>query len=383
AGLENLSGSGTAISRWSPAGVDLANGAAGPTNLSQAISGFSIPATGRYYLLVTGEAAAAYDVVVTRNAAFSLLPHSTSATAQNISSPGVVLGDLSATTGTSSSIVVPNANANIDGDGNNAFPFNLANYGAPSMRYQQIYSATQFASGGVINALRFRPEDGTSPFSTSGIDVSIDLGYAATTVATASATFAANRGAGMVTVYDGLLSLSSTSTTSPPAFDIVINVAPLFNYNPSLGDLLVDISMRNEPSTAQFDAVDAGNKTTARIWGGLTSSTGTVDATYAGLVTEFSFIPAETNDWYSINVPTAGTPLNLATSTPGGGSGEFENSLAPHIQLYDPSGNLVASGTVGPDGRNETINYTTLAAGAYRIQVTAKNSTQGEYVLQS
>src|SRR5208282_90254 len=168
AGLENLSGSGTAISLWSPAGVDLANGAAGPTNLSQAISGFSIPATGRYYLLVTGEAAAAYDVVVTRNAAFSLLPHSTSATAQNISSPGVVLGDLSATTGTSSSIVVPNANANIDGDGNNAFPFNLANYGAPSMRYQQIYSATQFASGGVINALRFRPEDGTSPFSTSG-----------------------------------------------------------------------------------------------------------------------------------------------------------------------------------------------------------------------
>ena len=38
------------------------------------------------------------------------------------------------------------------------------------------------------------------------------------------------------------------------AFDIVINVAPLFTYNPSLGDLLVDISMLNSPSTAQFDA---------------------------------------------------------------------------------------------------------------------------------
>ena len=57
-GAGNLSGSGTAISLLSPAGVTLASGATGPTNLCQAISGFSIPATGTYYLLVTGEAAA-------------------------------------------------------------------------------------------------------------------------------------------------------------------------------------------------------------------------------------------------------------------------------------------------------------------------------------
>ena len=48
---------------------------------------------------------------------------------------------------------------------------------------------------------------------------------------------------------------------------------------------------------------------------------------------------------------------------PGGGSGEFENSLSPHIQLYNPSGVLVATGTVGADGRNETINYTPLGRG--------------------
>ena len=90
---------------------------------------------------------------------------------------------------------------------------------------------------------------------------------------------------------------------------------------------------------------------------------------------------ASTGDWYSLNVPAAGVPLGLTTSTPAGGAGEFVNNLLPHIQLFDPSGNLVASGTLGPDGRNETINYTSLVAGAYRIEVTAKNGTQGEYVL--
>ena len=354
AGLNNLSGSGTAISLLSPTGATLASGASGPTNLSQVINGYSIPATGKYYLLVSGTSAAAYDMVVTRNAAFSLLPHGTSATAQALGS-GIqaVLGNVGAT-GASTSVVVPNANATVEGDSNNGFPFNLANVGGgASQRYQQIYSATQFASGGVINALKFRLASGASPFSTTGINVEISLGYAATTVATASATFANNDGPNMVTVYDGLLSLSSTSTTSPSAFDIVINVAPLFNYNPALGDLLVDMSMLNSPSTAQFDAVDASNTAVARIWGGLTSATGTVDLNTAGLVTDFSFLPQEANDWYSINVPAACALLVLSTSTPGGGpgggSGEFENGLSPLIQLYNPSGVLVATGTVEAD----------------------------------
>ena len=94
-----------------------------------------------------------------------------------------------------------------------------------------------------------------------------------------------------------------------------------------------------------------------------------------------TYATASTGDWYSITVPAAGSILSLSTSTPADGSGEFENSLAPHIQLFDPSGNLVATGVVGPDGRNETINYTSLLAGAYHIQVTAKNGTQGEYFL--
>lgn len=34
-------------------------------------------------------------------------------------------------------IVVPNSLANVEGDGNNGFPFNLSNFSIPSQRYQQ------------------------------------------------------------------------------------------------------------------------------------------------------------------------------------------------------------------------------------------------------
>ena len=86
-------------------------------------------------------------------------------------------------------------------------------------------------------------------------------------------------------------------------------------------------------------------------------------------------------DWYSFNVSTPGGVLNLATSTPADGSGQFANTLSPHVELNDPSGTLVAGGTVGADGRNETISYTPSVAGNYRVRVTAKNSTRGEYYL--
>ena len=75
--------------------------------------------------------------------------------------------------------------------------------------------------------------------------------------------------------------------------------------------------------------------------------------------------------------------LTLTTSTRGDGPGAFENNLSPQIQLYGPAENLVATGALEIDGRNETINYPPLAAGVYGIDVTAKNGTQGEYFLST
>ena len=86
-------------------------------------------------------------------------------------------------------------------------------------------------------------------------------------------------------------------------------------------------------------------------------------------------------DWYSFSV-NAGDNLVLDTTTPSDGPGEFLNTLNPHIELYDPSANLVATGTALADGRNESLSYTALVSGTYLGRVTGESGTTGEYVLQ-
>ena len=382
-GLKDLTGTGTSVALLDPAGNVLAAGVAGATNFDSLISDFpSVLNPGKYYIMVSGQLAATYNLVITKNAVFDTEPNSTSATAQAIDSTQGVLGAIQTQT---PNTVVPNANTNTSGGSSNSFPFNLGT-GTPSMRYQQIYSHTQFASGGVINAISFRRPVGGPTFSTSGINVQIDIGYAATTVATVSPTFASNRGSGMVTVFNGLLSLSSNGTGTPTnPFDIVINVASLFNYNPAQGDLLVDIFMFNNLTTTPFDSVSSGLGATARVFStsgtnGVISTSGT--AAQSGLVTSFGFVTTPVDDWYSINLTSTSNELNLATSTPAGGPGQFVNNLVPMLELYNSSGVRVASGTVGTDGRNQVLQYLASVPGTYRIRVFAQ-STIGEFFLSA
>ncbi|MFT3787559.1 MAG: pre-peptidase C-terminal domain-containing protein [Tepidisphaeraceae bacterium] len=86
-------------------------------------------------------------------------------------------------------------------------------------------------------------------------------------------------------------------------------------------------------------------------------------------------------DWYSLPISSAGSSIAFSTATLGDRPGEFNNTLDPHIELYDPSGNLVASGATLGDGRNESISYAAAAAGTYRIKVTSQAGTSGEYTL--
>jgi len=294
-----------------------------------------------------------------------------------------------------SAAVVPGALANVEGNVGNAFPFHIAAFGVPSMRYQQIYTASQFSSAGIIDALRFRRDAGQSPFTVGGIDVKINLSYAATSVATASPVFANNVGAGVVTVFDGLLTLSSTGAGSPNPLDIVIDVANTFNYDPAQGNLLVDIFVRNSPNTRFFDATDIGQQgltgnVTQRIFAtnvnatsGLVGRQAGPETSPYGLVTRFDFLPSAlaNDDWYSINVTNTASTLRLQTNTPADGPGQFVNTLNPRIELYSPANLLIASGTVLPDGRNEFIQHQPTVTGLYRVRVLSEGATKGEYFL--
>ncbi|HEV8119834.1 MAG TPA: Ig-like domain-containing protein, partial [Candidatus Polarisedimenticolia bacterium] len=86
-------------------------------------------------------------------------------------------------------------------------------------------------------------------------------------------------------------------------------------------------------------------------------------------------------DWYSLVVPPGQQSVRIETSTPGDGPGQFVNVLDPHIELYNPSNTLIASGTVLADGRNESISIVVPTSGTYRIRVTGEGNTIGEYFL--
>jgi hypothetical protein len=118
---------------------------------------------------------------------------------------------------------------------------------------------------------------------------------------------------------------------------------------------------------AAFDIEDNSSQATAQ----------NLDATGGAL----GALAGSDQDWYAVNL-TFGYKLHLATTTPADGPGLSSNTLDPHIQLYDASGNLLVSGTTLADGRNEALDYIVASSGGtYFIRITAEHATQGEYFL--
>ncbi len=177
-------------------------------------------------------------------------------------------------------------------------------------------------------------------------------------------------GSGQIGIFNGLGSGTSVATTTVSAANDGQNVLIPLN-------------------SAGIGYVNAARGTQVAVGGAVTPIIGTTDQGIFGYTSTtnlnslvLTYAAAQTSDWYSVNVTAAGNTLNLFTTTPSDGSGEFVNTLSPHIQLYDPTGTtLLASGTVGADGRNETLGYAVTAAGAYKVRITSKNNTQGEYFL--
>jgi hypothetical protein len=195
--------------------------------------------------------------------------------------------------------VVPNSLSGSEGNADNNWPF------AISLRYQQVYAASQFASSGSITQIAFRP-DATfgGAFSEIIANIQIDLSTTSATPDGLSNTFASNVGADDKVVYTGVLGLSTSFTGpagGPKAFDIIINLTAPFFYNPSLGNLLLDVrnfsgaSPVTCPSGICTDALDAQmtlGDSVSRIWSPIGNGTfPQLGNDTLGLVTQFTIIP--------------------------------------------------------------------------------------------
>lgn len=84
---------------------------------------------------------------------------------------------------------------------------------------------------------------------------------------------------------------------------------------------------------------------------------------------------AGATDYYSVEA-IAGDVLDVTTFVPAAGAGEFVNSLAVAIEIYDPSGALVASSATG------STTHTTTSSGTYVVRAMSANEFGGEYSLR-
>ena len=192
-------------------------------------------------------------------------------------------------------IIVPGDKTNVDGSGGNAMPFSTVT----SMRYQQVYGASEFLPFGnslAFTEIRFRLGSSVElAFSGSIDDIQLNLSTTSANPDGLSTTFANNVGADDTVVFArGSLPLSSAGVGSDPQpFDIVISLTTPFTYDPTLGNLLLDIrkfSADEVPPT--FDAHDdgfAGGDAISRVFAfDVNAATGQTDNFNSiGLVTLF------------------------------------------------------------------------------------------------
>jgi len=195
-------------------------------------------------------------------------------------------------------VVSPNNVANVEGNAGAVFPFNINGTQATSQRYQQVYDFGALSQPQLITRISFRP-DATfgSAFSSTLPDIQINFSTTTKEPDQLSQTFADNVGVDDTVVYNrGSLALASAFTGAaggPKAFDINIDLTTPFLYNPTAGNLLLDVRNFGGGTTTAFDAQSTTGDSVSRSYSvsaGVNSTTAN-GRDSVGLVTQFTLTP--------------------------------------------------------------------------------------------
>jgi hypothetical protein len=209
------------------------------------------------------------------------------------------------------------------GDTGNLFP--LFPGAGTALRYQQVYDASQFSAfapgGEDITEILFRVGADAAArldhgaFATTIPAIQFTLSTTSSSPDNLSSTFANNLGADAVTVYGvpgtgAPLAVSSTgsATGNPAPFDIAVQLTTPFHYDPSKGNLLLEVDNyagAASPTGIQLDGTIASGDSISRVYNfGSATAVTSNNLDTQGVVTEF------------LAVPEPHTALLLATTLP-------------------------------------------------------------------
>ncbi|MFO1078744.1 MAG: hypothetical protein U1E73_13560 [Planctomycetota bacterium] len=170
-------------------------------------------------------------------------------------------------------VVVPNGWANTVEDSANALPFASTSTSFPGVRVQHIYDSSEFTNQGVaspilITGLRWRAQDLAAIVTWTGgtwSSVTIRLSTAAVDHLGATTTFAANHGADLTVAYVGSVAMQAgvgNGVGVLGAWYIDVQLQAPFLYDPSAGDLVVDVD-NPAPATNWSNVLDRRRRVVA------------------------------------------------------------------------------------------------------------------------
>jgi hypothetical protein len=356
--LNRLSGSGTLnMALLNSGGTVLKTATTGPTNVSQIIYNYTVTTGGTYDIKVT-DLTGLYSVVVARNAVFDAEPNDTFAAAQDMTGNHGALGYLSGSNNT----VTLNAADSGWWDQTGAHNSTNKNYitglytGVEYRDYLvfDLSSVTQPITGATL--MLTNPSNG---YSSPDPSETYSLFDVSTAIASLEAT-----GTGQTGIFADLGTGTGYGSRSVSSAD---------------NGTVVSVNL-NSSALTYLNGAKGGQ---AAVGGAVTTISGTADQDVFGFTGNSTDVkqlvlnlgPAE--DWYKVTLGSTQTTLAIETSTPGD-----NNTLSPHIQLYNSSDVKLTDGTKLMDGRNEMISATGLTAGTtYYIRIMSEAGTSGAYFL--
>jgi hypothetical protein len=194
-------------------------------------------------------------------------------------------------------IVVPNEFADVEG------PSRIgSNSPEGPFRFQQIYAASQFGdlaqSAHLLTGFAWRPDEAVDGPKTVSLDMEIHLSTTVVEPNEMSWTYGDNVGLDETIVYSGPATLHTENIgpgDGPRAFDYVVKLQTPFYYDPSQGNLLMDLITYSGITSADYpnqDFVYDPSSSMDVVWGSPNSANAWAEL--GGMITQFTFlVPCE------------------------------------------------------------------------------------------